>query len=139
MRDRFVDRIKASLDPIHLIFGLLPVMTGLFAFDSWRSAIVKRIRGGEVKGDWRLGLATGAFLASLSIASQERAYGAVELQRAAVEMRRLLDEAAEDAKQRDQRAAEEQDRLATLTGRLVRLAAFTLAAAVVTLAVSIVG
>jgi len=139
MRDRLAERLK-SIDPIELIVGTLPAVTGLVAFSSWASVLVRKIRGEEVKTgeEWALGLITSVFVFLRSVVAREYAAGAIDLRRTVVDMRKLTREAAEDAQQRDQRAAEEQERLTRLTQRLVVLAALTLAAAVVTLVVAIV-
>jgi len=133
-----VKRLKAYIDPIDMVFGLLPGVTGYAAFVSWASLIVRGIRGEEAKEDWRTFVSSVAFISARALVSGTQVREAVALRSAAVEMRELTREAAEEAQRREQRAAEQQERLTRLTKWLVGLAAVTLIAAIVTLAVSIV-
>ena len=137
---RFADRLKASIDPVEAIFGTLPAITGLLAFSSWSSVIVRKLRGEEVKLGQELGSAVilTLFVFVRSVMSREYAHGAVALQHTVVDMHEVAHEAAEDAKQRDARAAEQTLRLTRLTKMLVWLAGLTLTAAVVTLVVAII-
>jgi hypothetical protein len=139
MRDRLVEQLK-SIDPVELISGTLPAVSGILAFTGWSSVLVRKIRGEDVasREEWGLGLISALFVFIRSVVSREYARGAIDLRRTVVEMHAVAREAAEDAEQRDQRAARQQDRLSRLTERLVLLAGLTLAAAIVALVVTLV-
>lgn len=140
----FLRRLKASVDPVDVLFGIVPASLGYAAFVSWANVIVRAVRGEEAKENWKTFMSTAMFIGVWALMSGARVREMASLRGAAVEMRGLAHEAAAQSEIRDRQAAERdrhasrlQAHMLSLTKWLVALAGLTLAAAIVALMVSI--